>query len=250
MTTRPRRLLLVLLLLLGGPMVAAFGGFAKMEGDWRTASRASIGIAPDPATTPEAILQVYGARAFRWRGIFAVHTWIAVKRRNADAFTTYQVIGWRHWNGLAVVDARQGPPDRQWFGARPEIYLDRRGEEVEALIDKVEAAVAGYPYKDVYRTWPGPNSNTFTAHVARAVPELGLELPPIALGKDYLGAATFFAPSPSGTGYQVSFFGLIGLLAAKDEGLEVTLLGLTFGLDPLDLAIKLPGVGRIGFGPS
>ena len=58
------------------------------------------------------------------------------------------------------------------------------------------------------------------------------------------------ASAPSGTGYQVSLFGLIGLLAAREEGLEVTILGLTFGIDPLDLAIKLPGVGSIGPGAT
>ena len=118
------------------------------------------------------------------------------------------------------------------------------------MIDKVEAAVESYPYKTSYRTWPGPNSNTFTAYVARAVPELGLELPPHAVGKDYLGATDFVASAPSGTGYQVSLFGLFGLLLAREEGLEVTILGLTFGIDPMDLAIKLPGVGSIGPGAT
>jgi hypothetical protein len=70
--------------------------------------------------------------------------------------------------------------------------------------------------------------------VARRVPELGLELPPTAVGKDYLGGATFFGPSPSGSGYQVSLFGIAGILAGVEEGLEVHLLGLTFGIDPLD----------------
>ena len=221
-----------------------------MSGDWRTASRESAGIAPDPATTPEPVVQAYGARAFRWRGAFAVHTWISVKRRDAAQFTTYEVIGWRSWHGLPALSSRQGAPDRHWFGSPPALYLDRRGAGVEALIDQVEAAIASYPFQDTYRTWPGPNSNSFTAYVARAVPELGLELPPHAVGKDYLGATSFVAPAPSGTGYQVSLFGLIGLLAARDEGLEFTLLGLTFGIDPLDLAIKLPGVGRIGWQSS
>lgn len=221
-----------------------------MGGDWRTADRSSAGIAPDPANATEPIIQAYGARAFRWRGAFAVHTWIAVKRQDADHFTNYEVVGWRHWRGLPAVARSDGPPDRNWFGNRPTVYLDLRGEGVEDLIDKVESAVEAYPYKDSYRTWPGPNSNTFTAFVARAVPELGLELPPHAVGKDYLGATDFVASAPSGTGYQISLFGLFGLLAAREEGLEVSILGLTFGIDPLDLAIKLPGVGSIGPGAT
>ena len=239
-------LLLLALVLLAGPITVALGGLTTLGADWRTASRDSAGIAPDPALVLEPIVQVYGARAFAWRGAFAVHTWISVKRSGAVSFTTYQVIGWHQWNGQPALVSREEPPDRRWFGARPEVYVDLRGPGVEALIDKVEAAVADYPFQDAYRTWPGPNSNTFTAHVARAVPELGLDLPPTAIGKDYLGLGTFLARAPSGTGYQVSLFGVLGLLVAIEEGFEINLLGLGFGADPLDLALRLPGLGRIG----
>ena len=47
---------------------------------WRTASRKSAGMAPDPSVTKEAVLQVYGADTWGWRGWFAIHTWIATKR--------------------------------------------------------------------------------------------------------------------------------------------------------------------------
>ena len=81
----------------------------------------------------------------------------------------------------------------------------------------------------------------------RQLPEFRVDLPAHAVGKDYLGARVFARP-PSGTGAQASIFGVLGLLAAAEEGLEVNVLGLTFGLDPGDLALKLPLVGRIGFG--
>jgi hypothetical protein len=55
-----------------------------------------------------------------------------------------------------------------------------------------------------------------------------------------------FARTPSGTGYQVSLLGLVGLSIAREEGLELNLLGLTFGFDLLELALKLPGIGRLG----
>lgn len=237
---------LLMVVLLAGPAAVALGGLTALGGDWRTASRAPAGMAPDPAAAREAIVQVYGARAFNWRGAFAVHTWISVKRRDAPEFTTYEVIGWRRWHGLDALATRHGPPDRQWFGNPPEIYVDLRGRPVEAVIDKIEAAVEAYPFKTAYRTWPGPNSNTFTAHIARAVPELGLDLPPTAIGKDYLGVKSFVAPSPSGTGFQLSLFGLLGIIVGREEGLEVNLLGLSFGVDPLDLALRLPGLGRVG----
>ena len=78
------------------------------------------------------------------------------------------------------------------------------------------------------------------------MPELRVDLPPTAIGKDYLPGGALVAGTPSGTGYQVSLFGLVGVLAAVEEGLEINLLGLSFGIVPLDLALKLPMAGRIG----
>ena len=238
--------LALLIVLLAGPVIAAATGMARIDGDWRTASRESLGIAPDPAAVREAVVQVYGARAFSWRGAFAVHTWIATKESDAAEFTVYEVIGWRTWHGGDALSVRRDRhPDRRWYGAEPEIYLDLRGAKAEALTGKIAAAVQRYPYGSVYRTWPGPNSNTFTAFVARNVPELRLDLPPTAIGKDYLGPATFAAESPSGTGFQLSAFGAVGVMLALEEGVELNLLGLVFGLDPNDLAVKLPGLGRL-----
>lgn len=214
--------------------------------DWRTASRESVGIAPDPKTHKKAIVQVYAARAFSWRGAFGVHTWIATKPTNADHFTVYEVIGWRvRYGGDALVVSNR-PADGRWFGNIPKVIADIRGDGVDELITKIDNIAHTYPYRDAYAVWPGPNSNTFTAFVARQVPELKLDLPPTAVGKDFIPGGDFIAETPSGTGYQISFFGLTGLLVAKEEGLEVNLFGLTFGLDFNNPAIKLPIVGRIG----
>jgi hypothetical protein len=137
-------------------------------------------------------------------------------------------------------------PDSRWFGAAPELLAELRGDAAAPLIPRIERAAAEYPYADTYRVWPGPNSNTFTAFVLRAVPELCADLPATAIGKDYLGTA-LFARTPSGTGAQVSVFGLLGVLAGVEEGVELNVLGLTFGIDPLQLSLKLPLAGSVGF---
>lgn len=237
---------ILFLALLVGPVFAVASGMAEVKKDWKTASHEPMGIAPKPEDHPLPIIQVYGARTWGWRGAFAVHTWISYKRAKAADYVTYEVIGWRAFHGGSALSRRGGAPDRRWFGSEPEIYAELAGPEVEAMINRLEKAVAAYPYAETYRTYPGPNSNTFIAMVGRALPELKLDLPPTAIGKDYLGDSTLAAASPSGTGYQVSLFGLIGIMAAFEEGLEINLLGLSFGVDPLDLAVKLPGVGRLG----
>jgi hypothetical protein len=213
---------------------------------WSQARWDSAGLAPDPATTPEPVVQVYAARAWGWKGIFAVHSWIVMKRARAPVFERYEVVGWGVGRGTPAIRRNMRTIDGYWAGSRPRLLVDRRGPEVEALIDRLEAAIARYPYPDEYRTWPGPNSNTFVAYLGRQVPELGLDMPPTAVGKDYLDHGGLFARTPSGSGFQLSVLGLLGLSIGRAEGLEINLLGLTIGVDPLGLALKLPGVGRLG----
>ena len=210
---------------------------------WRDASHGSTGQAPDPAVMQSAIIQVYGARTWGPRGGAAVHTWITAKRANADDYERFEIIGWLLRRGESALSRRRGNPDAEWFSNRPVLLADVRGDDVDAVIDKLEAAIDAYPYKREYKTWPGPNSNTFTAFVARRVPELRLDLPPTAIGKDYLGNGGMFGKAPSGTGYQFSAFGVFGILAALEEGIEVNLGGLVAGIDFTSLAIKLPGLG-------
>jgi hypothetical protein len=213
---------------------------------WYEARRDPSGLAPDPATTPEAVIQVYAARAVAWRGIVAVQTWLAVKPSGAPRFTRYEVLGFGVAGGAPAVRIDRTGPDNYWFGATPELILERRGPGVDALIAQLGDAVRRYPYPHEYHAWPGPNSNTFTAFLGREVPALGLALPSNAIGKDYLPGGALFAAAPSGTGYQVSLFGVAGILVARAEGLEVNLLGFNLGIDVFAPALKLPAIGRLG----
>ena len=78
------------------------------------------------------------------------------------------------------------------------------------------------------------------------MPELGLDLPSNAVGKDFLPGGALFAPAPSGSGFQISLFGIAGVLIAAAEGFELNLLGLNIGVDVAAPALKLPGLGRLG----
>lgn len=245
-----RILLLLALLLIVLPAFVVLSGTVSLGRDWRTADRSSAEIAPDPQGTAEAIVQVYAARAINWRGVFAVHTWIATKSENAPQFMVHQVIGWRLWRNLPTVASEPGIPDRKWFGNQPFILAELRGEPATRAIAQIMDAVATYPYTQEYKVWPGPNSNTFTAYVARRVPELKLELPVTAIGKDYPVNGSIVDRAPSGTGFQISLYGLLGVLLARQEGIELNLFGLSFGVDLHRPAIKLPFVGRLGVGES
>lgn len=232
------------LLLLGPVGCALVAQRAGGQTHWSQARWASAGIAPDPASHPEAIVQVYAARTWGWKAAFAVHSWIVFKEEGATEYERFEVVGWGVSRGLPAVRRNLRPVDGYWAGNPPELVGEKRGPEAAALIPAIRAAIASYPWADTYLTWPGPNSNSFVAHVLRSVPELGIALPPTAIGKDFLGAS-LFAATPSGTGFQVSLAGLLGLAIAREEGFELNLLGLVIGLDPAHLAVKLPGLGTL-----
>jgi hypothetical protein len=215
-------------------VLVVLGGLASFQ--------ACAGLAPDPATTKEAVVQVYGARTMGIKGLFGVHTWIAVKPTDALHWTVYEIIGWRlRWSDSALV-IRERQPDAPWFGADAQLYADKRGEGVDEMIARIDKAARSYPYANTYTLWPGPNSNTFVAWMARTVPELQVDLPATAVGKDYLGSK-FVSTAPSGSGFQFTVAGLLGVAAGPVEGFELNILGLTFGAN--GSGVKLPMAGRV-----
>lgn len=219
---------------------------AAWSADWRTATRESAGIAPSPESHPEAVVHVYAARAIRWRGWFSVHCWIAAKEKGAPRYTTFHVTRFGLRRGQPAVKVAEDVPDRHWFGARPSLVTALTGAAAESAIPKIRQAAADYPYQREYRVWPGPNSNTFISFIARRVPELGVELPPHAIGRDYLAGGRLLGVTESNTGAQASLFGLLSVSLGAAEGVEVSVLGLTFGFDVLRPALKLPLIGRVG----
>ena len=172
---------ILLALVLTGPLLVSCG----TNKDWRTARRDSSGIAPDPSSTKEPIVLVFGADAWGWRGWFAIHTWIAVKRTGEDFYTVYDVVGWRSYRNKSVMRVSRDIPDRYWYGAKPRLLQHHHGAGTEQLIDAIDKAAREYPWKDTYKAFPGPNSNTFVAWIARQVPDLDLQLPFSAIGSGY-----------------------------------------------------------------
>ncbi len=212
-------------------------------GDWQTADRSSAGLLPRPRENPDAVIRVYAARTVRWRGIFAVHSWIVVKERGGPRYTRYDYTAWGEpirVDGFA--------PDGRWFGALPETVVRVDGEQAERLIPKIRAVVESYRFRAYgdYSPWPGPNSNTFVQAALDAVPELKAVLPPTAIGKDFPYHGAWIGRTPSGTGVFASVGGYLGLTVGWVEGVELNFFGGVLGLDLRRPALKFPGLGRLG----
>ena len=150
-------------LLLGGGLSAWHNDGRRL--DWRTAPRRSAGLAPDPKKHVDtAIVQVYVAPTYGWRGYVAVHPWLIYKRAGQTAFTRYEVVG---WGGGSVVKRNADLPDALWAGKRPRLLIEHRGAGVEAMIDRIEAAVRSYPYPHEYRSYPTATLSSRTSAAKR-----------------------------------------------------------------------------------
>jgi hypothetical protein len=242
---RRSTIMIIIFLIFLAPILAraALYALGNAPRSYRDADWSSTGMLPAARAYQPARVIVFTGMTGAWKSVFSVHSWVVFKRANAATWTRYDVVGWGD-----PLRTNNWPPDGRWYGNTPVIIADITGDEAEKLIPRIEAVAKDYAYARVgdYRIWPGPNSNSFTAAVLRAVPELGVALPANAVGRDFRNGF-YFGRTDSGTGVEVNLNGYAGIKAGWVEGIEVNLLGLVAGLDLRHPALKLPGYGRIGF---
>lgn len=227
------------------PTFASAGAWYMRERpqSWREADWGSAGILPKPEDVPEATIHVFSAATGGMKGSVASHAWIVTKAADADHYDRYDKVGWG-----APVRRNNYAPDARWYSNAPRLVVSVTGAGAAMLIPRIEVAIAAYPHSQAgsYRMWPGPNSNTFVAHILRSVPELGVVLPPDAIGRDYLPGGRFFAIDADGRDVHATLYGLLGISAGLRSGLGLHVLGLVAGVDVVRPGLKIPAIGRIG----
>ncbi|WP_062014202.1 DUF3750 domain-containing protein [Aureimonas sp. AU4] len=209
---------------------------------WRDADWTSARLLPAASDDPEAAAYVLSARTGGLKGAVSEHSWIVVKARCAQRYERFDKVGW----GSPI--RRDGyAPDGRWYSNEPRIVAALHGAAAEAAIPRIRAAIADYPFaaRGGYRIFPGPNSNSFTAHVMRAVPGFGAVLPPAAVGRDYPVDGRLVRLDADG--FSASLFGFAGLAVGARTGLEINILGLVAGVDPLRWTVKVPALGAFTY---
>ena len=161
---------------------------------------------------------ILAARTGRWKSIFAEHMSIVLKPEGA---APGRAMTWSA--GATPCAAMPGRRMPSGMATGPMWWPRSRARRRQALIPRVEASIAAYPHsaRGAYTVWPGPNSNSFVAWVVRNTEGFSAELPPVAIGKDYLGAGL---PRPARRAARASrCLGLghsSGLTLGLEEGLE------------------------------
>lgn len=190
---------------------------------------------PDNTETTVALLS--GTLGHPMDGI-ARHPWFAVRKAGEKEWRIYEVGG----GGSETDPFHDHSPYM-----RPILHGLWRGKAAEkaaACIEKVGPEVKSY-IESHYIFYPGPNSNTFGDVVLRRC-KLSASLPSTSVGKDWRGLIGAGITSER-TGVQLET-PLVGLKIGLKEGIEVHVIGLSFGVDLWPPAIILPlGPGRLGF---
>ncbi|WP_075290119.1 DUF3750 domain-containing protein [Pararhizobium arenae] len=240
-----KRLLLAILIVYLLPALASAGWWYVKErpGSWREADWSSAGILPKADANQEAAIYVFSAATGGMKGAVASHSWIVTKAAGDTTYNRYDKVGW----GSPI--RRNGyPADARWYSNTPHMVVSIKGDAASRLIPKVEQAIQSYPYATpgAYRIWPGPNSNTFVAHVLRSVPELDAVLPPDAVGRDYLPEGKLFHIDADARDLHATLYGLLGVSMGLRSGFEVHFMGLVAGIDVARPGLKIPAIGRVG----
>lgn len=239
-----RALLLVIAVvyLLPAALAALLYALGSHPGSWRDADWSSAALLPTAADDRAAAVYVLAARTGGLKGALAEHSWIVLKRAGADRYERFDKVGW----GSPI--RRNGyPADGRWYSNEPRLVTALHGDAATSAIPAVEAAIADYPFaaRGGYRIFPGPNSNSFVAHVLRQVPALGAVLPPAAVGRDFPVDGRIIDLDREGHELSLSLFGYAGLRIGERSGFEVNLLGLVAGLDPFRMTVKIPAFGSL-----
>ena len=241
-------LLFVLLVYIAPVALAAllwWGG--SHPASWRDADWTSAGVLPVADASEEAAVYVLSARTGGLKGAVSEHSWIVVKNPGKASYERWDKVGWG-----SPIRRNAYPADGRWYSNAPRVILARNGPAAEALIPGIRAAIAAYPFAQAggYHIFPGPNSNTFIAHVLRHVPGLTATLSPLAVGRDYPSEGQLAYYDADRGDLRLSLLGYAGVTIGRSAGLELNFLGLVAGIDPGRLGIKIPAFGTFAFLPD
>lgn len=178
-----------------------------------------------------------------WYVRFATHGWFDVREGDGKPWLRVEVITPTSGVGIREITPASAVADLRWQDRPVRVRGVLRGDEAAEAVAHILAGARAYP-DAVYRSIPGPNSNTFVAEIARRTPHLRSTMHHNAVGKDYLFPIGFAATSTK-TGVRLDTPGL-GLAVGLQEGVELHVFGLHLGMGLWPPRLCIPFLPEIG----
>lgn len=171
---------------------------------------------------------------------FAHHYWFDVKRGEDDW------VRLEHDGRKVSVQPLGDDPfaDERW-DHEVVVWEHLSGEAAHDVANELLRQTQQYENRDDYTYWPGPNSNTYIARMARRVDGLIVPFHHNAIGKDYARILQV-GPTATGTGLELET-AFLGVEIGVREGVELHLGQLTFGVGLAPPALKIPFLPLLSF---
>lgn len=235
---------LFLLLFLSGPIWGIF----QVKFHYKNGGDKTPMALKEATFMGDSMVQIYETKEENWVGALAVKTWLVAKPKYAVSYTVYEIAPPKknEPKERSLVSIQKKGATEIAFPSKPRLLYELKGKQAEKIIDQIDRLAQIYPYQFEYEEWFGPNQNTFVAYLVRNIEGMDFAMPSNANGKDYLGLP-FYDLTPTKTGYQISYKGMIGMMLSKKEGIEVNIGGIVIGVNPASQEIKLPGFGTIAY---
>ncbi len=170
---------------------------------------------------------------------FATHT-----------FLDYRADVGSPWRRVEVTSPRSGVVDREirsavaysgWrWGERVRILSQSDGKGNPHFVRDIRDFVAVHD-DSVYRSYPGPNSNTFMEQLVREVDGVSALLDHNAIGKE---VGFYMGRTAGGTGVKIQT-PIAGLALGLKEGVEVSAIGLSGGISMWPLSVRIPFLPKL-----
>jgi hypothetical protein len=219
------------------------------------------------SSPPDDFVQMWTRDSLHARGV-ALHPYFLVYDHNSNIWEQWEIWAGSQWGYYLNRSAKQ----RRYSDGRktetvesirrqlgcvrsfsPITYINESsneyllsewsGDDARRLIEVMRQPET-YPEHSTYVMWPGPNSNSYARWVLEQA-GVSADLHPRMIGKDWHGPLGFgVGLTPTRTGVHLDLLTLGAAIGIKD-GIELHLLGFTFGIDLWPPAIKTP-MGRLG----
>lgn len=165
---------------------------------------------------------------------FATHSWVDYRPDLYSSWRRIEIVnknsGLLH-HKISDADALAG---RRW-GERVRVLSQSDGKANPNFVRDIVRFSSGYD-ASIYRVWPGPNSNTFAEHLLREVGGISAQLDHNAVGKEH---GFYAGRTAGGTGLELQT-PLLGVALGLQEGVEVSVLGLSAGASIMPPRVKIP----------
>ncbi|OED42200.1 hypothetical protein AB833_07825 [Chromatiales bacterium (ex Bugula neritina AB1)] len=110
-------------------------------------------------------------------GLVALHHWFVIEQSGVKT-------RWEVWQSKAAGGTSWGhlhrdlmAPESWPHPAKPQLLQQWHADNATQLTSRIESSPEHYPWREQYRYWPGPNSNTYVQWVLQNELKLGWRAP-------------------------------------------------------------------------